>query len=405
MKILFLIDSLEGGGAERASLNIARLLSKENEVSYVTLFDADNPGYCIASGITCHHLHIRKNHRLISKPALYCREIFLLKRLKRQIRPDVCISFLETANFLNVLSRTEEKTIISIRNYYSRSLWQERILIQKIKASFAGRHADSVVCVSEEISRDMAEHYRTPKDRMHVIYNMYEPEQYTAEPDEEIMRMFRKKKDQASVTYITAGRYVKQKGQRHLIRAFRRVRQEIPDAVLFLFGQGPLEEELRNVIRENQLEEAVFLMGFDPAVMHYLRDADVYVCSSLWEGFSNSLLEAMASGLPVISADCRSGPRELLAPDTDPGECTEDAEYAAYGVLTPVCTGNDVTDEPLEKAEEILADVMIRLGKDEQLREHFRMCSAERIRDFSTEKIMRQWTEVIRSAVNGGEDR
>ena len=147
----------------------------------------------------------------------------------------------------------------------------------------------------------------------------------------------------------------------------------------------------------NGLEKNVHLMGFDPGIGSYLKQANVYVCTSLWEGFSNSILEAFVNEVPVISTDCRSGPRELLAPDTD---CISEArgiEYAEYGILTPVCSGDQtLTVDPLEKEESALADAMIHMGKDRSLRERYAQKSRKRAEAFRRDVIVRQWKDIIK---------
>ena len=401
MNLLLLIDSMEGGGAERACLNIAHNLCEQHSVTVAVLFDAEDPGYWMDPRIEYRRLHIVKHHALLRKPDIYCREIYRLRKLKKERHIDCCISFLETANFLNVLSCTGEKTIISIRNYYSRSLWQERIQFQKFKASYAAKHADRTVCVSRIIADDMMANFHTPQEKLCVIYNMYEPAATEMFPMEDKKERFQLYRQNASIAFLTAGRYVEQKGQWHLVRAFRKVVSQVPGARLFLFGKGPLEDLLKETIRKNGLEDHVYMIGFDSAIAYYMEHSDVYVCSSQWEGFSNSLLEAMACGLPVISTDCRSGPRELLSPDSDCRKEAQGVEYAEYGVLVPVCSGQKQTDVPLSAEEEYLAEAMITLAKNPVLRTGYRKKSLERMESFTPDTIMDQWEQVIEETVQG----
>ncbi|MBQ1382526.1 MAG: glycosyltransferase, partial [Solobacterium sp.] len=284
--------------------------------------------------------------------------------------------------------------IISIRNYYSRSLWRERILFQKIKASYASKNADRTVCVSRTILYDMMDNFGTPAERAEIIYNMYEPAQ-AINPVQEQYERFLEQKKSASTVFITAGRYVEQKAHRNLIRAFRKVHAAVPGAKLYLFGKGPLKKELQDTINRYGLQDNVFLMDFDPGVVSYLKEADVYVCSSLWEGFSNSLLEALANGLPAVSTDCRSGPRELLAPDTDCRQEAQGIEYAEYGVLVPVCSAGISSEEDLSAEEECLAGAMIRLANDGSMRTAYREKAAERMKSFTPDVIMSQWERLI----------
>lgn len=87
---------------------------------------------------------------------------------------------------------------------------------------------------------------------------------------------------------------------------------------LMIIGDGPLKKDLLELIRMLGVHDRVVIAAFQKNLMACIRKASCFVLSSHVEGFPNVLLEAMAIGLPVISTDCSSGPRELLAPATDP---------------------------------------------------------------------------------------
>ena len=130
--------------------------------------------------------------------------------------------------------------------------------------------------------------------------------------------------------------------------------------------------------------------------------------SSFNEGFPNALIEAMALGLPVISTDCRSGPREILAPDTVCTKKTEITEYAEYGILVPECSGETEPVRELEENEIRLADAMIELIENAELRQHYAGKSKERAEQFRPEDIAEQWERLIEEVVfkkQRGKDR
>ena len=128
----------------------------------------------------------------------------------------------------------------------------------------------------------------------------------------------------------------------------------------------------------------------------FMAKAHVLAFPSLWEGFPNVLVEAMVCGCPVISSDCRSGPREILAPDTELLYQTNKPEYARYGVLMPVCDNKaNILDSRFTPEEAIWADVIVQTLKDEGLRKKYIELAKKRILDFKIESISKQWDEAI----------
>jgi glycosyltransferase involved in cell wall biosynthesis len=125
--------------------------------------------------------------------------------------------------------------------------------------------------------------------------------------------------------------------------------------------------------------------------------AKLFVFPSLWEGFPNALVEAMACGVPVISSDCRSGPREILAPDTDFNYQTQKPDFAEYGILMPVFEVKyKSAEEPLEEREIMWVKTIDKLLEDEDLRKHYSEKAKQRAENFRIEKIVEEWKKVLK---------
>jgi N-acetylgalactosamine-N,N'-diacetylbacillosaminyl-diphospho-undecaprenol 4-alpha-N-acetylgalactosaminyltransferase len=155
-------------------------------------------------------------------------------------------------------------------------------------------------------------------------------------------------------------------------------------ASLYIIGDGELKDELENQIKTLGLEEKVFLLGKQQNPYKYISKANCFVFSSNYEGFPNVLLEALACNLPIISTDCQSGPREILAPNTDiKNQLKDDIEIAQYGILVPV------------NNREKLKEAMNLMINDKSLRKRYIDKSKDRVNDFSIEKIIKQYKEVI----------
>ena len=165
-------------------------------------------------------------------------------------------------------------------------------------------------------------------------------------------------------------------------------------------GDGELKEKLINLAKEYKLENNILFPGYVSNPHSIVSKCDVFVLPSLFEGLSNALLEAMACGLAIISTDCGSGSREVLAPDTDISSNTKTIEYGKYGILTPeLDSGHFNAVDPLTYEEELLSNAIYKLLTDQELNFKYVQKSYERIRDFSPDVISTKWKGLIDSLV------
>lgn len=371
MRIVFFINDLSGGGAEKAlKLLSGHLAGAGHEVSVVTL-QASNDSYALESGVSRVTMRSGALGRGAGKVLALPVHAAELAAVLHRTRPDVCVSFLPRSNVAHVMTRwfgnrrpillTEQ---ISSRDNYPGTGIGDRVM-RGLIARFHPR-ADAVFPSSAGV-RDGLETFGVPRDRMHVVYNPISVD--------EIQRSAREPLADAGFgdvpTIITVGRYAPQKDHATLLRAFAIVRRQSP-ARLVLIGQGPLRAELEVLADELGIRSDVRFAGWQPNPFAWLARSDLFVLSSRYEGFGNVIVEAMACGLPVVSTDCPSGPREILR-DGEAGE------------LVPV-------GDP-----EALAAAMLAVLADPDRRARLAAQSAARAPEFDISVIGPRYAELLRS--------
>jgi glycosyltransferase involved in cell wall biosynthesis len=393
-KVAFIIGSLSGGGAERVISNLSLHLNDEIE-RYIVVYNCEKIGYPYKGNLIklkpCKKGEVKGWFQKIYYLYKYVNAI---KKIRTQHGIQVWVSFLATPNIINLLSGSGGKKIVSVRDYTSREI---RGLYSEVYACFLKvfyNNADAIVAVSKGVKADLVKNYGVNEKKVEVIYNPYDIESIQNSVNEAIGEKYRHLfKNQV---IISVGRLMHLKGQRHLIRAFSKVKKQHNNAKLILLGSGELESELRMIINELNLENDIHLLGFQENPFKFIHNSTVFVLPSLTEGFPNALVEAMACSIPVISADCRAGPREILSPDSDYDKETSIIEYAPYGILVPTCDGkNHDAASPLTSQENILADSIIELLGDRDLREKYSLMAEKRANDFKIDNITPQWERLI----------
>ncbi len=287
------------------------------------------------------------------------------------------LSFMTRPNYVNVLAKlmgSKCYTVISERSHFSLqySYGNLQSWINKKLVSFYN-HADLVVPNAKLNAQDLQKNFgiRAP---MRTIYNFVDVDKVQESAQEPI------EMKKQGFAFVTIGRLDAGKNHALLIEALKRCACA---AELWIIGDGVLMDNLELKIENMGLQGRVKLLGKRKNPYKYLAKADCFVFGSNHEGFPNVLLEALACGLPVISTDCKSGPREILAPRNELLQQTADVELAEYGVLTPV---QDV---------EAMAQAMALMINDEKVRYNYKSIAKKRALDFDVDRIIQKWIEVF----------
>ena len=396
-RLALVVNSLSGGGAERTVSNLSRGLAERYDVDIV-VNDEEHIDYPYEGQIISLKMPSTKARTSTAyQIKALVKRTRLLKKLKKERNYAAVVSFSELTNLSNVLSRTENtKTILSVRNSVrnsSASSWKY-LFIVNIVFPFCFKKADKTVACSKEIADELVQNCGLEKKKSYVIYNgldLLEIKENLSKPlNEPICRENEK-------LIVTVGRLAKQKGQWHLIRVIKKLKEEGLPVKLIIVGEGSLQKELEKLVFEAGLKDAVVFSGFVKNPHQYMATADVVVFPSLYEGFSNTIAEALACGAPVISTDHETGAREILAPETDYRAKVHDRiEEAQYGLLVPVCDGIfRRADEPLTEEEQLMADAIRRMVTDSKWNEHYREAAPKRAEQLAIQTIAEEWIRVI----------
>lgn len=308
--LLLFLPSLRGGGAERALLSVANGLHDAGRRVVVALTRAEGPNLSdVAPGIEV--IDLRCSRVIQSLPGLVT--------LIRQRQPRCLLSGLRHANSVAVIAAriaraTGDRTRVVLTEHTHNAahqaagrLWRERISTSVGRLLYP--MADVLVAVSHEVSVALQQELGSRAPRVVTIGNPMVTPTLLAQAREAAPHPWFEAGQPPVI--VAVGRMVEQKAFDTLLEAFARVRAQRV-VRLALVGEGPLAGMLQTRATKLGIGEHVLFPGFQPNPGAWLAHASLFVLSSRAEGLPSVLIEALACGVPVVSTDCRSGPREIL---------------------------------------------------------------------------------------------
>jgi len=310
MKILFTIPHVTIGGAQRVCINLINWLQNNNIQVLLLIYSQKETG-----GFKYNLEGI--NHVYLSEGTL--NKIIEIRKITKDYNPDVFVSF-GVPNCLFDIPATiglNTKIIVCERNdpAHFAGRW-----VTKVVSRLLMRLADGYVFQT----KDAQNFYGGIMAKHSVI--IPNPLFLTTEQMDTPLPAVREK------TIVTTGRLNQQKNHPLLIRAFNKIREQFPEYKLIIYGEGPERNNDEKLISELGLQDKVLLPGSISDVINTIRTASLFVMSSDFEGMPNSLMEAMAVGLPCISTDCPcGGPNTLIVNNEN-------------GILVPVADQKQLED-------------------------------------------------------------
>jgi glycosyltransferase involved in cell wall biosynthesis len=308
LPITIYLSALQGGGAEHMMVKLANHFA---EAGHTTTLLVNHRG-----GPQERRLSDRVNIRSLDAANTWS-AIPRLARYLASHRPPVVLTAMTYANIVALLARrfsgATTRIVISERNTTSEWLnhrnWLRRGLDRSLIRLLYPR-SDALIAVSQGVADDLARVVRMPRCPITVIYNPTVDDSTWRSLEEEPDHRWLK--EPGPPVIVSAGKFRPQKDFTTLIRAFALVRRRRA-ARLIILGEGPGRARLESAVGDLALGADVSLPGYVHNPLCYFKRASTFVLSSVFEGFPNVLVEALASGVAVVSTDCPSGPREILA--------------------------------------------------------------------------------------------
>ena len=339
VKVLFFIPNLAHGGAERVLTNLVNHMDYTKfDVTVQTMFDVGiyreqlSEKVKYIGGFPWYFRGNTKVYKLFSPEFLYRRYI--------KDKYDVIISYLEGPS-ARVIGGADpqQKTICWIHiqldtEDYAGYSFRSMNEAQKIYNSY-----DRIVCVSDTVRQRFRNMFQVnvPVD---VLYNTVET-QLIQEKAQEKVEDIQFRSDEVNI--ISVGKLMKSKGYDRMVTMLKRLRNDGIPAHVYLVGKGEERENLEKMIEEQGIEDYWTFIGFRENPYKYVKNADLYVCSSRIEGFSTAVTESLIVGTPVVSTNC-SGAKELLGYNNEYGIVTENNEDSLYaGIKTMLSTSGMLT--------------------------------------------------------------
>lgn len=376
--IAVLVHGLWSGGAER----IAGLLSKELAKTYnvyLFLLNTDRIVYDYSGTI----VNVAANHDYENN----------IDVCKRKYHIDCAISFLEDMNYRNIRTKRTEKVIISERCVQlTESCWH--VWSRFLRKEYY-HYADAIVTCAEGVKFDMIQSsQQIPEGAVKTIYNFIDKEGIVLKSQEALPKEAQDFLG-GSPFFLNVGRLNPQKNQGRLILQFAHFHVTNPHVKLLILGDRDSDIDLMSYIVELGLEDFIKILPFTKNPFAYMARARALVLSSRYEGLPNVLLEAMTLGCPIIATDCLSGPRELLMDERNYEKKLDKMEVCKRGIL--VC--NEEAED--EGASWYMAKAMEMICLSETMVKNFRKNSLKYMEEYTNQKILNQWIEVINEEVKG----
>lgn len=356
MRLTLITSTMNMGGAERQISLLANAWAARGDDVTLFALEPDHPSFFnlhpnvtfLCLGVVIRSTKgFRKARTLIKRPLLLRRSIIASK-------PDVILSFNNRVNTTTIVASLGLRVPVIVTEVTDPFVWKDTQPWQFLRG-YTNRVADALVAQTENSARDLNRKMRSARS---VAISTPVPK---AEPNGTV---------RSGTRLVSYARFRTEKRLDRLIEAFHMICERNREWSLVIAGDGPMLSQLKKQVEDLGLSDRVSLPGVLLNPRELLKDADIFVLTSEFEGFPNTLTEAMANGVPVISFNCRSGPSEIIRDGID-------------GVLVPP------GDVPA------LARAIDEMMNDESMRVLMGKNALSISDRYSVKKILSKWDDVF----------
>ena len=364
MNIFFILPDLRGGGAERVCINLAHdWILRGHKVTFVLMKKRGEFLNNVSKKIKIINLNKNKIRNLFF-PLL---DFFLKKK------PEVTLVQMWPLTSIAVLSWLASfkkgKLILVDHIHLSTSVEKELLIPKRIFEfiiNLTYKFSSKIIVVSKGVKSDLIKVNKNLSKKIKVIYNpiIHKNKKKIINKNYLLSKKIWGKNTNNRI--LSVGSLKIQKDYFNLIKAFSLLKN-LNKSKLLIVGDGPLKIDLKNYVQELNLKEKILFVNFKKNLDVFYQTADLFVVSSIWEGFSNVIVESLGFGLPVVSTNCKSGPSEIL-------------KNGKYGTLVPI-------QKPFKLSEAILKNLKKKHNKEKLI---------NRSLDFEISKISNQYLKLIK---------
>jgi glycosyltransferase involved in cell wall biosynthesis len=394
-KLAIMVDYLGHGGVDRSVHYITSALKDKFDIEIVTMSDSDCP-YGLDAPIHSFGLPSGPYDSFIKEIYILILTIFKFQIYKLSKKVEICISFKDAMHIANAFTVGGIK-VMSIREHKTKGLrfsgFKRTITMKLLSLTYS--RSDLVVVNAWYTGTDLIKNFGTKHDRIVTINNPCD-----VKAVQEKAANSPRQRPSANRRIVNVGRCTYQKGQWALVRVFAELCKVHKDLELVIVGDGEFYDLLKELAAKLNVESSVHFLGFQDNPFQHIAKSDIFVMTSLWEGFPNVLLEAMACSVPVIST-YNEGTHELILGTEEEWFPETSIKKSKVGVVTQKLDTSTIWDtRPLTEPEKHLHSAIEEMLASPKEAQRLAKNALAKVNQHTIKRTQEEWLNAIDTVVS-----